>query len=222
MFEHELKNAYIGEYGWKPWANTLLYMPLNWDTKDEVSGNNGTWSWNTQYQTLSSWLKVANCDTWSYILTPSISMNTALTLNVWMYHISWDAIVRCDWQENPRNFYQSAISPTGAWWGWYYGSTYYWWGLDWTNWWKNIVLTCWSWWIDVYVNWTNIYHNWNITSFVWKTQQRWINVDQSKNVWASWRIPWSWYYSNIIVENKVRTAQEISDYYNLTKSNYWL
>jgi hypothetical protein len=33
---------------------------------------------------------------------------------------------------------------------------------------------------------------------------------------------WWAYYSNMILENKVRTAQEISDYYNLTKWNYWL
>ena len=30
------------------------------------------------------------------------------------------------------------------------------------------------------------------------------------------------YMSDVIIENKVRTAQEISDYYNATKSNYWI
>jgi len=30
------------------------------------------------------------------------------------------------------------------------------------------------------------------------------------------------YYSEIIIESSKRTAQEITDYYNSTKSNYWL
>ena len=33
---------------------------------------------------------------------------------------------------------------------------------------------------------------------------------------------WKGGVSELIVENKVRTDQEISDYYNLTKSTYWL
>jgi hypothetical protein len=31
-----------------------------------------------------------------------------------------------------------------------------------------------------------------------------------------------WYISNLIMESKTRTADEILAYYNLTKSNYWL
>jgi hypothetical protein len=41
-----------------------------------------------------------------------------------------------------------------------------------------------------------------------------------------WSAVWGRYFdgrlSNVIIEDKVRTAQDVADYYNLTKSNYWL
>jgi hypothetical protein len=40
----------------------------------------------------------------------------------------------------------------------------------------------------------------------------------------SWTTPkyMTWYMSDLIVENKARTAEETANYYNSTKSNYWL
>lgn len=32
----------------------------------------------------------------------------------------------------------------------------------------------------------------------------------------------NWYMNDVIIENRARTAQEVLDYYNLTKSNYWV
>lgn len=211
--------VYIYSDEWLPWENTLLYMPLNWSSKDEASWNYGTWSWTEQYQTLASWLKVANCNTSSYILTPSFAMNTALTLSWWLYRSSWELFVRCDGRWGTRNFYQISAAATQAWGAWYYNGTAYWWeGWD-GNWWQNCVLTCWSNWVNVYVNWANVYSNTSVTSFVWKTQQWGINFDQYS---TSEPIHWAWFYSNIIVENKAWTAQEVANYYNTLKSKYWI
>jgi len=33
---------------------------------------------------------------------------------------------------------------------------------------------------------------------------------------------WMWYLSEIIIEDKARTAQEIAGYYNQTKWDYWI
>ena len=60
-----------------------------------------------------------------------------------------------------------------------------------------------------------------------------INWQQVKQVSAGswtrlpyWAIVWAngsnWDMSNIIFENKARTAQEVSNYYNITKWKYWL
>ena len=220
--ELAMKNAYIGEV-WTPTSNTLLYMPLNWDAKDEVSGNSGTWSGTAQYQTLASWLKVANCNSSSYILTPSITTNAPITISWWLYRVDGNVIFRSDSKNWTRNLWQIAINgrpadTQWAWWWIYYNGTGYLY-YSWTNaWWKYIVVTLWSNWVKIYVNWELTY-TYNNTSFVWKTQQWWINFDQYS---TSLPIPWAWYYSNLIIENRVWTAEQVALYYNNTKSNYWI
>ena len=43
MFEHELKNAYIGEAPRSPWSSTIAYYPLNSSTTvNDMSGNGYT------------------------------------------------------------------------------------------------------------------------------------------------------------------------------------
>lgn len=52
-----------------------------------------------------------------------------------------------------------------------------------------------------------------------------VRPDSSQNnVWIGTNINWSWTvtYWWVIVETKARTADEILNYYNKTKSNYWL
>ena len=73
--EHELKNAYIGEYGWKPGVNTLAYYPLvsdfsnDWWTIWNLTSN-GT---NTFVDDNISTINV--CRTWdngrSYLIIPN-------------------------------------------------------------------------------------------------------------------------------------------------------
>lgn len=206
---------YTEEQEWQPWENTLLYMPLNWDTKDEVSGSNWTWGWTAQYETLDSWIKVANCNTSSYILTPSVALNGELTICWWLKQSSGYILFRAD-STNPRNLYEIETWTSGTWWWWYYNTSSYLIYQAWYSWWKNIIATFSQDGIKVTVNWTLVWSN-PINSFVWKTQQWGINLDQSSSVTR-----WAWYYSNLILENKARTEAERLAYYNLTKSNYWL
>jgi hypothetical protein len=208
---------YKQEQEWQPWENTLLYMKFDWNLKDEVSGNNWTAVSNPSYTTLASWIQVLDCNTSGYVLTPSVAMNTALTLCCWMTGVENKAtVVRCDATSWTRNFYQIDWSPSGWGWGWYYGSTYRWAYSGSTGQTRNyVVLTCGSNWINVYVNWTNVYTD-SYTSFVWKTQQRWVAYDQHD------RAKHYWQYSNLIIENRVWTASEILNYYNATKWDYWI
>ena len=79
--------------------------------------------------------------------------------------------------------------------------------------------------ITVTFNWSNtikLYMNWVLDG------------TNSSGTVPSWSIIWVWGYtanntnvrkwwiSEVIVENKVRTDQEIANYYNRKKSNYWL
>ena len=211
--------VYGGEGKWKPWVNTLLYMPLNWDIIDEISWNSGTGYWTQTYVTLDSWIQVYHWNSSHYAETPVVAMNTAFTLNVWLKRNSnsWAPMVRNDANASPRNFYQIAFTNTDMSDGWYYNWTYYWITQAIDTGWHNHCLVCDSWWVKVYLDWTNIYTNSSVTSFVRKTQKWGIWLDQSGG-----SATWDAYYSNIIMEKKWWDTSEIIGYHNKTKSNYWL
>ena len=83
-----------------------------------------------------------------------------------------------------------------------------------------------SWWTHIVGvgDWTNhtLYVNWQLVS-----SNNYSAITSSTGIYIWWVTSWSddpyqWYMSNVILESKGRTAQEISDYYNQTKWNYWI
>jgi hypothetical protein len=66
----------------------------------------------------------------------------------------------------------------------------------------------------------------------WATMKLYLNAElvstTNLNSSGTWNPPWPraellpWKYSEIIVEDQARDLTMISEYYNLTKSNYWL
>jgi hypothetical protein len=78
----------------------------------------------------------------------------------------------------------------------------------------NAVFTYsnWSW--IVYVDWTAVY-NWTWSPNI---------LNDHTSIWSNGNISdfWKGYLSEAIFENVVRTAQEVSDYFNQTKSLYWI
>jgi hypothetical protein len=224
---NKIQRIYIGTQQVRPkrhpWANTLLYMPLNWNTTNYWTlWWSWTWNWTASYTTLSSWIQVANPWSNAYILTPSLSDTSPLTLQCWML---WHWLVRNDSNNWTRNFKQLL-----CWWttngyptwnytnvAYFYNGSWYWTDIekDITKW-QLVTLVYWNNWIYWYVNWVNFYSDSSKTSFVAKTQWFYINYDAHSSRY------WNWKYSDLIIERKQRTAQEISDYYNQTKANYWL
>jgi hypothetical protein len=81
------------------------------------------------------------------------------------------------------------------------------------NTWTNIVFTITWGKLKIYSNWTS-YLDTSFGNNV--TGNLKIGVDD----W--WGFMFSWWLSELIFENVARTAQEISDYYNNTKANYWI
>lgn len=210
----EMKNAYIGEV-WTPWSNTIAYFPLAEDQLDK------SWNW--------------------YILTTAGTKQT-----IW-YQFSWSDI-QINWTSDVANMMSVRIKIVsfGSWiwdsatmiriWGamrynWYHitsssnkkfqiynssSSSLIYSSAQNTDTWNRYHLLLW-------VSWTT---NWN---YVW-----WINWNKvfswttNTNLW--W---WDWLIkiinnnttliaSDLIVENRVRTDAEVLNYYNNTKSNYWL
>ena len=222
LFEHELKNAYIG-YGREPWANTVAYYPLNsTDTINDKSWNNknltnssvafGEYSWidcgyfnGSAYASLSSSLF-----TWNPTFTVSFfaKMISAASYSWrWYWFIGTWSSNYCFW-----NFVQGSYngSKLSVWWWSNDKVTTY--SVD-SNW-HHIVFAYGSWSWTVYVDGTSVY-----------TGTRSPNIQNNKTViWANPNLTdnFYWYMNEFIFESKVRTAQEISAYYNQTKWNYWI
>lgn len=207
------------DFWWHVTPNTLLYLSLNGNTLDEVSWTNATRSGGALYETLSSGLQVAHTTNTKYIITPSITMNGAMTISWWLYRYNWDVFFRADKSWSPRSFYQIQVTTDNKWWWWFWNNWTRYWSSWWTssNGWFYVVLTCGSDWVKLYVNWELIYSN-SFTNFSWRTQAWWINFDQSSNS----QVNANWMFSNLIIEKVVWSLDEVRSYFNKTKHLYGL
>ena len=215
IYEHELKNIYIGEYkGWTPWANTILYMPLDtvngrtdiqWHSTVDVNNNITYWTF--------GWVDCASFPAASnYINVNDVAFPNQWTMLIWVNNINQKQ--SSIWRASGANAWLSYSSTQ-----WYYvweNNTYF--GKTATN----------HWYLIAYCNSSTaadkkqyIVDNWTITSISCNNNDNALNT--TKNVILSdSNAYFNWYMSALIIEDRIWTEQEISDYYNQTKSNYWL
>ena len=211
---------------WKPWANTIAYYPLDTDFNDASwNGYNLTNSWGTI--TTSDWVACAYFSWSSNVMaSASISVTTQdSTFAFWMKKMRHTNNERFIHRTNDN--IEQAIA-----WRWTQWQLNF---INWQNWWRSngynsntpewqwifVVGTWWSSWNKAYLNWveqTLSYLNGNASSTALSVTYS--DIVLGNNRW--WSQPWQCYLSNVIIENKVWTADEVSEYYNLTKSNYWL
>lgn len=212
--------------GWEPWANTVAYYPLTSQTTvNDMSGNNYTLINNGLSFGTYNGVSCAYKEGWilgAYSnITNNPNWNSDRTYSFWSYNenITIPGDIECyistgnrgsnqlvvlgasessNGQEMVSQRWQSKYMGASLRGQWVYtcvtydGATFYWY----RNW---VLLNTWSYVINT--TWTTFaiggYPNWGRYTFRWN-------------------------FSNLILENKARTAQEVADYYNLTKSNYWL
>ena len=239
--EKPLKNAYIGEV-WTPWSNTIMYLPLEKDWND-YSGNNHnlTWNWTPTYTTSWGTKNVLNLNGSTLWKIANLSGTyTDYTFNVWCKPTN----ITTTWQEIFDNTKSINDVPNDSVYFNFNWTSQGWWKIDfafqyrpngWTNTyqnvygtanrtantWYNVVITSTSSWIKIYVNWTQIASNsttWAIVldsgyNFIWGRYTNYTQVYNNRFIG---------YMSEFIFEDKTWTAQEISHYFDLTKSNYWL
>ena len=223
--EKILKNIYIGEYGWKPWANTLFYYPLV-ENANDTSWNNRNWTASNTTFSSSNWAYFRWWySAWSnwYVITPTFTMWSTYTINTWLKAaetLSWNKEIdihrRWTWGNLYVLFYinSSMIRCTLGNWSNYGSDITSSYSLD-TSW-HNVVLVR-EWWnVKIYIDWQQL-ASWNST-YSSDPQYFYIGNDASNVA----EYAWSSYFKDYIMENKAQTAQEITDYYNQTKSNYWL
>ena len=217
----------------QPWVNTVAYYKFDWNLNDS-SGNNHPCtvaSWSAIYSVVS-WDNQAITTNWNVIKSgvqqqDILTANHTLSFRIDQTSINnlWDArVMWALWASGAITHIWIWINWTnGLWWcvylwqpnkSWKYTKFTYTFAL---NTWYNIVLTIDnSLWCSCYVNWVQagttqtIVNSWTSDFYFWNNYQLWDSSHMN------------WYLDDIIIENTPRSAQDISDYYNLTKANYWL
>lgn len=227
LVQSEPKKIYIrvDVQPWQPWANTTMYFKFNWNLKDEISWTTYTASAIT-YWTLSWWQQYAILP-WNNNSSFAINNNLSdgwseLTMHTWFYVANTNNM-RCEFATN--NYYTSFI-----WEGGNIGIYYYDRSQDIWNWWASNIPS-------YNINERHLFSqtikaDWKIKIFL--DGQLWWEKNMQSSLWSSsgsqyiWAYrEWGqkffvWWLSEMIAEKIEWTEQEVADYYNLTKWNYWL
>ena len=202
---------------WQPWANTVLYVPLKLDLLDHWP-NSITLN-NTGVSLVPS---QASIDVW-YFDGNSFLSGWALS-SFWDFHVSvWVKLS----STNLSQFVFAWLNSGDI----FLGYQTYWWNKIWIG--RNGI----AW--DNTTSYTLSMNTWYLLSF----DRQWSSLTFSVNtnvIWThsnsrSYPTAWwfeigndgawntiTWYMSDVIIESVWWTTQENLEYYNLTKSNYWL
>ena len=211
--------------GWwrQPWANTIAYYPLtSTTTVNDMSWNSKTL---TNYSSVSfgtqGWVDCATFNGSNYLEISSQTLNlTEFTMSCW---VRWtNANTRgflWIWKFNTPYQCMAMLKETG--------------GLDID---KMMIspyadaaysssATVSNTWYNVIGIYTNGKYTTYLNSQEWGSRSYNINISWNSNVLRVWYAATGepkmyWQLSNVIFEDKARTAQEISDYYDQTKSLY--
>lgn len=202
---------------WEPWANTLFYYKF-----DDSLLNEATWTVDASFY--GSWWYVTMWDGKSADLSnAAVAVSTKLpdifTLSFYWYYNSF-----------PWFNWIYGTSSTGSSWihiqieGSDKINIYNYWTMQWTtiniwtlntNQWYYFTLVRDSWVITVYINWQSkgtITTGWNNST----TLQYYLWYSYNTTRYAHW------YIDNAIMESVARSQQDITNYFNQTKWDYWL
>ena len=211
LWEHELRNAYVGEY-------FKAYYPFESDYKDAL--------WRSPDATPNSTV------IWLYGWVNCLNFNNSYAYIDWIYNLNRaEEYTLCAWvYVNSHvwiNYYGNA-NWAGSWFEVYSSSTGWvrWWNptntqtsLSWVGSWWHLLAQVWV------VGWAG---NW-VVDWVWTTKvASWLvatwNTTNQLNIWAlcaTWPVlANNGYISKLIIENRAWTQQEMTDYYNQTKWDY--
>lgn len=235
---------------WQPWVNTLGYWPLtSTTTTSDESGNNlnltnaGEAIWETV-----DWISCMYCNGnvsgTGYVYTTALTTPpTDITINIrakasndwtweyarWLFDTNfgylpeWNNWIR--WEFYSGNGYPYVL--VGNWWDWCPWSFN---EFDYTGVIYSAIQSRTLW--TVTYDWSThdvaIYRNW-VLATSWTISAHIPTTWWTDNftLWIGWRDHavnrrWKWWISKTILESKARTAQEIADYYDQTKWDYWI
>lgn len=208
---------------WQPWVNTIAYYEFDNDLTDS-SGNSRDLTlatWSVTYGTASWWGKYAYFDTSTY--TTSTSWFPTIDFDNDSYTVSYywqPKIIYTSWFYSVFDWSISGSDPrwirvTNSFNVWWFSSRY------------PAVINTWYY-ITIVREWANCsyYVNGTLvdsTVITW-TWQSWSHTPllQINSIWSNSNYVNNNYLGEFIIEDKARTATEISNYFNQTKSDYWI
>jgi hypothetical protein len=215
---------------WQPWANTIAYYPLtSTSTTSDMSGNwyTLTQNWNSDFWTYlwvdcvyvhwsdSSWFKcltnqsINNSVLWNtFTLIFRWARDIDIYCAFWWINWSWNWL---NYGSNNRNIQMEVLSN---------------WSINRLQSTPTTTAQQWNLYAAVYDNWSEKWYiDWNVVvsgnytvgaiNILWVWCWFWTDIS-----WYTYQS--NGYLSNVIIENKARTAQEVADYFDQTKANYWL
>ena len=214
---------------WTPWANTLAYYPLTSVTQlTDQSWNSRTLSknkWTTPTFGTYGWVNCMYTASAVDLRNANISIaGTAQTTVSWWYYktanpnndngymfgfFAWEDTMfnNITWGKGLRSLYwpfmrcKNNVRTASAWQ---------------LTWWHHYVASrngsSWSFYCDGVLVWT----------LSWAADTT-ITADHIKiSSYTSYERSSFWYFSNVIFENVAWSAQDVSDYFDLTKWDYWI
>lgn len=219
---NKIQKIFIGSnqvrpHTWRPWANTVAYYPFTWDILDH------SWNW-----------KDLALNAWSYSLFTNIITIPSGSSLYWPLvtpeQTTWDRTINMrviNTSTSARNsfVYRWSRNPIASNWhmAWCDGEN---WNRPWVSlkpttstWYRNRPSSA-SVWAVFLMTWVK----------TWTTMKLYLNWAEVSST-TLWTDTWGWYtntctvleawtYWEIIIEDKVWTADEISKYYNNTRGKY--
>ena len=216
---------------WTPWANTLAYYPLtstttvndmSWNGKNFSNTNVTFWtyqwvdcayfSWNNCQLRNTSLPDVRSTNwtvlCWSYFVWNWSTGSWNLDEILWRWW--WNTWVRFDCYGSSSSYLKFLLS-------WCYPE----YNLKDVSKWVLSVST-----YNATTYERNFYINWTLQcTWSWQMNSSYVNyltMSNTQDNSSSSSKRWKGWASELILENKIWTADEILNYYNQTKSKYWL
>ena len=238
---NKIQRIYVGDHyqvypKWTPWANTFGYYTFDNQNASQItdfSGNNRNLTWWTMpsYTLVGGSNYAGNYTNVSSGVAPSLSYSTLgwnFTMLVWVKPTaSSQSYASCLHGNTSGNLFQqkALIWNYNSWKFEYYDS----WKNNWTSFTyrteilSGVSLNTWH-----LIGYSHTNSGWTSTIQVYGDGVTWNSVNSittsvsfSLYLWSSNagdRLKWQIW--ECVVENRVRTAQEVADYYNQTKATY--
>lgn len=232
VYAMPLKEAYIGRWKWSPNANTVAYRPLNstttvndqsWNSYNltQTWGSFGTYNGVDCFYNGNSTAGYFDLTSWANIPTG----NADRTILMWAYPTGYNSSysryfidyggssagtavyvdINTSWKPY-ASIYSTGITGSNA--------------MS-TSSWSLLTFTSTGNTFNFYVNWASIWSSsWTINTTAISSSYPLRLMRQNTASSSNYQV--RGYISEVIIENKTRTADEIANYYNQTKANYWI